>query len=157
MTNKLINKLGIGALTLALTGSLNATAQNSEKRDSIYNNQGQLGRVIINGAGKIETIHYKYNNEGLLIEKFEERYLPSGGSNIYQEERTKFNKTGHKIENFWQEDSDNDKKFDRRIKTDYYYDEIDGLRKGMLIHYDEDNDGIYEEKSYCPCGTYNGV
>lgn len=64
MKSKLLAILGLG-----LTASLNLNAQNSEKRDSIYNNKGQLEKVIIKNRNGEEKISYKYGENGLLIEK----------------------------------------------------------------------------------------
>lgn len=66
MESKLLTILGLG-----LTLSLNLNAQNAKEDDStkFYNNKGQLEKVIIKNKNGEEKISYKYNENGLLIER----------------------------------------------------------------------------------------
>jgi len=140
MTN-LINKITLGALTLTLTGSFCATAQNSEKRDSIYNSNGKLEKVaIINESGDTshyynynydkkeqlertthkrndndnDTTDYKYDNTGKLIQWIRKSKAGTEKTSY------KYDEKGRKIEEIFDLNWEHQKLKEKKI---YEYDE----------------------------------
>lgn len=167
MTNlkNILTIAGLGLIT-----SLNA--QTPEKRDSIYNNKGQLERVIIERENDTLYFNYKYDNNGKLVqwirkrkagtEKSDYKYDEKGRKieeiynlnwehqklkeeKLYEyDEHGKHSKTYFKIEN--------NGKIQRQVKIENIYDP-EGKFLKKIFQFDENGDDIYEEENECTCGN----
>ncbi len=143
--NTLKNILTIAGL--GLITSLNLNAQDTTK---FYNSQGRLERKIIkykeNDLEKKDTIYYKYNSEGKLIEQIRKMMFNEGQIDY----SIKMDENGREIESIQREDINDDGKFDKKMKSVPYYDDSGNLIK-KVFYMDNNNDGIYEKENDCIC------